>query len=138
MINIAEKLKEHHLKVTPQRLAIFGYLAGTTSHPNVEMIYNNLKADYPSMSLATVYKTVASLKEANLVQELSMGEDSCRYDANISFHPHLFCLKCNEVYDFFSDDMLKEAREKIKEELGFEVQSEQVYFYGCCKNCKDK
>lgn len=137
MPTMSELLKSSNLKVTPQRLAIFGFLLNTTSHPSAEIIYNHLKSDYPSMSLATIYKTLASLKEAKLIQELNVGEDSYRYDANTDFHPHLVCSDCNEVYDYFSHDLLKDVKAKIEDATGFDIQGEQVYFYGICKNCKN-
>ena len=85
MNTLAANLKQNHLKVTPQRLSIYSYLTNTTAHPSVETIYNDLKEEHPSLSLATVYKTVASLRDAHLVTEFNVGEDSHRYDANTSF-----------------------------------------------------
>ena len=39
MNTLAANLKQNHLKVTPQRLAIYSYLINTTAHPSVETIY---------------------------------------------------------------------------------------------------
>ena len=103
MNQLAENLKANKLKVTPQRLAIYTYLMNTTSHPTVETIYNDLKEDFPTMSLATVYKTVASLRDVHLVKEFNVGEDSNRYDANTDSHSHLICTKCHNVYDYYGD-----------------------------------
>jgi Fur family peroxide stress response transcriptional regulator len=55
MEKLAQLFKEKNLKLTPQRYAIYKYLASTTAHPSVETIYEHLKSDYPTMSLATVY-----------------------------------------------------------------------------------
>ena len=109
MNTLAANLKQNHLKVTPQSLAIYSYLINTTAHPSVETIYNDLKEEYPSLSLATVYKTVASLRDAHLVTEFNVGEDSHRYDANTSFHPHLICTRCHCVVDYLNPTALESS-----------------------------
>lgn len=136
MERLAEILKTKKLKVTPQRLAIYKVLYETTAHPTAETIYNALQETHPTMSLATVYKTLDALKKANLVMELNVGDDSSRYDANISSHPHMVCYECNRVMDLHSDK-LEKMRDLVQDDTDFEIYSEKVYFYGVCKDCKD-
>ena len=138
MNELAMNLKAANLKVTPQRLAIYTYLADSKEHPSVETIYNDLRADYPAMSLATVYKTVATLRDAHLLLEFNVGEDSHRYDANTSFHPHLICTHCHNVYDYFTTISLKKTRNEITQATGFEVQNQEINFYGVCSKCKSE
>ena len=90
--DITALLREKGFKVTPQRLAIYSALSGTKEHPSAEMLFNQLQPHYPTMSLATVYKTIEILRELELVQVLNTGEDSFRYDADTSNHPHIRCL----------------------------------------------
>ncbi|MDR2903389.1 MAG: transcriptional repressor [Clostridiales bacterium] len=134
---LSEKLKQKNLKVTPQRLAIYHDLYHTTRHPSAENIYNALEREYPTMSLATVYKTLDALKKAGLIQELNVGEDSFRYDANTAFHAHMLCKCCNNVYDVFEIQSLEKIRHEIAEKCGFEVEREQIYFFGRCAHCKE-
>lgn len=138
MNQLAEDLRANKLKVTPQRLTIYSYLKSTNSHPTVETIYNALKADFPTISLATVYKTVASLRDAHLVNEINFGEDSHRYDANMKTHSHLVCTCCHKVYDYLDEIDLKGFVNKIENEQGFEIDSSVVNFYGICPQCKEK
>ncbi len=137
MKEIAELLKAKGLKVTPQRIAIFHILCNTTEHPSAETIYKSLQETHPTMSLATVYKTLDALKKADLVQELNVGEDSFRYDANVASHPHLICLSCNHVYDLHTD-LLQNLREKVSHVTDFKLLSEKIYFYGICPECQRK
>lgn len=133
-----ERLKSKKLKITPQRLAIYTYLSGTNTHPNAEKIHSDLKKDFPSMSLATIYKNVASLRDANLVQEINVGEDCHRYDANTNFHSHLICTQCGEVFDYInenSDVDLGIDEENIITKHNFIVKSRQQFFYGICGCC---
>ena len=128
-------LRERGYKVTPQRLAVYEALADETWHPNAEMLFNKLQPKFPAMSFATVYKTVEILHDINVIQILNTGEDSFRYDANTSSHPHIKCICCNKVADIFDIDdepLIKAAQEKT----GFQLTGRQIYFYGKCPRCQ--
>ncbi len=135
MEELAVILKSKKLKVTPQRLAIYKVLFDTTSHPTAEDIYNALKQLLPTMSLATVYKTLDALKKADLATELNVGDDSSRYDSTIESHPHMVCFICGKVTDLHTNSLC-EFKKQIQKETDFEIVSEKVYFYGTCKDCK--
>lgn len=139
MRTIEEILRAKKIKVTPQRMAVYSILKKTDAHPNVEMIYQKLKPDYPAMSLATVYKTVDILKKVGLIQELSVGEGGLRYDANIKPHSHIFCEVCGKVDDVeqYPLDELQNhfLFEKVKKETGYDVTLVQLYFFGECPQC---
>ncbi len=59
-----EKYRRLGIKLTPQRLAILEYLNGNTDHPSAEDIYRTVSKKYPTMSFATVYNTLGTLKTA--------------------------------------------------------------------------
>ena len=86
---VTDILRRNKKKVTPQRLAVYAALADTTEHPTAETLYKELRADYPTMSLATVYKSLDAFCEIGIVRELNVGEEAFRYDADISPHPHI-------------------------------------------------
>jgi Fur family peroxide stress response transcriptional regulator len=135
METLLKSLKSHNLKVTPQRLAIFSYLYSTVEHPNADTIYKALYPSHPSMSLATVYKTLDALNENNLIQILNVGEDSYRYDANTKPHPHAICVKCHKVYDL-NLDLGDYIKKKVNNETEFEFMDEQIYCYVKCPDCQ--
>ncbi len=132
---ISKKIKSSNLKVTPQRIAIYKALYETKSHPTAEMLYNDLKDNYPTMSIATVYKTLTAFKKAKLIQELNLNDSSFHYDINTDFHSHLICTCCKSIFDYdFS--VFSEISEKIENETGFCVEHTQLYFYGKCGECQ--
>ena len=133
--NITELLRSNGFKVTPQRLAVYEALAHTKEHPNAEMIFNGLQATYPTMSLATVYKTIDILHEIGLVQILNAGEDSFRYDADVSEHAHIRCVECGRVDDVFELDTAK-FNEQIQQNTKYRLVGQQFYFYGVCAACQ--
>lgn len=136
MDKIAPIFKEKKLKLTPQRLAIYKYLKGTTEHPSPETVYNNIRESFPTISLATVYKTLKTLSKVGIIQELNAGEDSFRYDANAKNHPHIKCIKCGRVDDFDADFSLDEINTLAEKHTDYKILSSQVYFFGICKNCR--
>lgn len=135
MNNIAATFKEKKLKLTPQRIAVYKYLKSTKEHPSAEVIYKALQVDYPTMSLATVYKALKTLVEVNLVQEINVGEGNFRYDGNVCPHSHIQCLQCGRVDDI-EDVCFQDLNGKISPHTDYEVLTNQVYFYGICKDCK--
>ncbi|NOW92653.1 Fur family peroxide stress response transcriptional regulator [Clostridium beijerinckii] len=135
MDQIASVFKEKKLKLTPQRLAVYNYLINTTSHPSADVIYSDIHIQYPTMSLATVYKALKTLVDVGLIQEINVGEGNFRYDGNSLPHPHLQCLSCGRVDDF-KDLSLDNLNALAKENTDYQIVSNKVYFYGYCSNCK--
>jgi Fur family peroxide stress response transcriptional regulator len=87
------KLKARNFRLTPQRLAVLKILAASHDHPSVERTYEQVKKKFPTTSLATIYKTIALLKEVNEVLEIC-GTEGSRFDGNKPYpHPHVICLK---------------------------------------------
>ena len=135
MKEIAAIFKAKKLKLTPQRLAVYRYLMGTKKHPSAETIYKALQEDYPTMSLATVYKAINTLVDVGLIQEINVGEGNFRYDFNAEPHPHIQCIKCGRVDDL-EDYSLDSLNEEASKHTDYNNLSNKVYFYGICPNCK--
>ncbi|MGI5998850.1 MAG: Fur family transcriptional regulator [Lutispora sp.] len=135
MVEITKILKERGFKVTPQRLAVFNVLKNTKEHPCAETIYNKLLPMYPTMSLATVYKSLEVFKSIGIIQELDLGEGSSRYDANTKQHPHIHCLSCGRVEDV-DNDMIYDLLDNVKARTGYNLIKQQLYFYGYCPDCQ--
>jgi Fur family transcriptional regulator, peroxide stress response regulator len=138
MQEMLHKLKQHDFRITPQRLAILKILAASEQHPSVEQIFEEVKIDFPTTSLATVYKTVALLKRLNQVLELGFPDGSNRYDGKKPFdHPHIMCIKCKKILDpeLFSLDTLKA---ELGKKTGFKIQHHRLYFFGICPSCQQE
>ena len=128
-----EKYRNLQIKLTPQRLAILGFLEGNTSHPSAEDIYKAVLKEFPTMSFATVYNTLEALKKKGNVQELKIDSHKKRYDPDVSRHHHLICVKCSNIADIKKDFDIT-----LSEELtpGFELLGNTIEFYGICRKCK--
>jgi Fur family peroxide stress response transcriptional regulator len=134
-----EKLRKQTFRITPQRIAVLKILALSNGHPNVETIYQKVRKDFPTTSLATVYKTVTLLKELDEVLELGFAEGSNRYDGNKPYpHPRLICTKCKKIIDPDLASLAHITRELVAD-TGFQITSHRLDFFGICPDCqKDK
>ncbi len=132
-------LRDGGHKVTPQRLAVYNALADETWHPNAEMLYHKLQKKFPALSFATVYKTVEILESIGVIQILNTGEDSYRYDADVSEHYHLRCEQCGDVADARMEPSVQTAlTESVEKQSGYAIRAHQFYFYGICPKCRKK
>ena len=134
---IIEKLRDNGHRITPQRLAIVKILAKSEDHPSVENIHGQIKKDFPTMSLATVYKNILLIKSLGEVLELGFPNGSNRYDGNRPYsHPHLICTKCRRIMD--SDlESLEEVTQELTSETGFQITSHRLDFFGICPDCQE-
>jgi len=128
-----EKFKGIGIKLTPQRLAVLGYLRGNTDHPSAEEIYQALLKQYPTLSFATVYTTLSTLKQKGWLSEITIEAGKKRFDPNTSDHNHLICTTCKKVVD------IKIAFNLALPEVvasGFMITGSHVEFFGICPDCR--
>jgi len=129
------KLRENNFRLTPQRVELVRLIASSEGHPSAAQLYAKIKTQFPTMSPATVYKTLAMLKEMNQVFEIDLRDDS-HYDGNRPIpHPHLICMKCNKIVDGDLDIDLSSIK-RLEETSGYQIVRPQIVFYGLCPNCK--
>lgn len=133
---LAELLRVHKHKVTPQRLAIYAALTSQKWHPNAENIYQKLHPVYPSMSFATVYKAVEILSEINAIRVLSTEEGNFRFDGNTDNHQHIQCVKCGEIEDV-EVPHIASITSKVAKSSGYEIKKREFYFFGVCPKCRE-
>jgi Fur family peroxide stress response transcriptional regulator len=131
-----KQLKSTGVRMTPQRHAILAYLLETMNHPTADEIYKALEDRFPSMSVATVYNNLRLFKEGNLVTELTYGDSSSRFDANVSEHYHVICRDCGKIVDF-AYPCLQEVESVASKETGFTIESHRMEVYGKCETCQD-
>jgi Fe2+ or Zn2+ uptake regulation protein len=126
--------RERGLRVTPQRQAIFRLLCGNGSHPTVEAIYDEARAQMPTISLKTVYQTVHDLEDLGELRVLDLGTGSVRVDPNVEGdHHHLVCTNCGRVRDV---PLAAEGlRLPTRYRRDFDVEAVEVIFRGRCTQC---
>ena len=131
---LIKKLRSKGYKVTPQRLAICKLLLSSKNHPSADQIYQEVKKQYPTISLATVYFTLDLLKDLGLVQELGFSDRSSRYDPNTSPHINVICPKCGRVYDYEAASV-KKLWSQMVAEMSFTPLRQRLDIYTLCDKC---
>ena len=130
------KLRQSECRLTPQRVALLRLLAASEQHPSAAQLYEQLRAQFPTTSLGTVYKTLSLLKDLGEVLELGFGDDDNRYDGKRPYpHPHLVCIRCRRIVDAefsLGQDLIQE----IAQRSGYRIVSHQLDFYGLCPACQ--
>ena len=133
---LVTRLKGRGHRLTPQRVAVLRILAASEGHPSVEQIYDQIVVQFPTTSLATVYKTVTLLKGVGEVLELGFADGSNRYDGGKPYpHPHLICTQCGEIRDLEAP-ALSELVQQASQDVGYQITSHRLDFYGLCPRCQ--
>ncbi|MCC2641935.1 MAG: perR [Nitrospira sp.] len=132
---IQMRFRRHAVRLTRQRVAIYRALAETTSHPTADDLYRTVKRQYPSISRNTVYYTLGILRQAALVQEVNVGHEVARFDANVAVHHHLICLGCRRILDVM-DEALNQVVLSSGQARGFQILGHRIEFHGYCADCQ--
>ncbi|NEW09137.1 peroxide-responsive transcriptional repressor PerR [Paenibacillus sp. SYP-B3998] len=128
------KLKTTGVRMTPQRHAILSFLLDSMTHPTADDIYKSLESKFPNMSVATVYNNLKVFIEAGLVRELTYGDSSSRFDADMTDHYHAQCEVCGKITDFDYPPLL-DVEETAAFQTGFQVRGYRLEVYGVCTDC---
>lgn len=131
-------LQNAGMRVTPQRVAICELLASSHEHPTAAMIYDALKPQFTSLSLATVYNTLETLVGLGVVNVLGhAGDDKVHYDADTEPHVNLACISCSRIIDIPSEHVTH-LDEEITVASGYKLLGARVLYYGLCPDCQKK
>lgn len=131
---LEEALRKDGLRLTHQRLEIFKEITEAEDHPSAEIIFKRVRLRIPTISLDTVYRSLATFEGYGLIARIQVFDDLGRFDADLKPHHHLVCNKCRRVVDFqwsiFEDVDLPSQTE----EWG-RVFDKKVVLRGVCRNC---
>lgn len=130
---LATRFREEGLKLTPQRLAVFQALYGSTEHPTAESVHQAVARDMPMVSLRTVYQTLNDLRAMGEIGHLDAGTGSARFDPTTEPHHHLVCDRCGRVADLMVD--FPDISVPSDAGDGFTVDRTDIIFRGLCADC---
>ena len=99
-------------------------------------MYGDIVVDMPTVSLRTVYQTLAELTELGEINKIDLGTGSARFDPNVEPHHHLVCDDCGAIRDVTANTT--EVRVPSHQRGGFRVEETEVVFRGRCRDCLSK
>ena len=126
---LEERCAKAGLKMTGQRKTILQVMDEAADHPSVEVVYERARLVDPSISIATVYRTLNLLDEMDLIVRHEFKENFSRYEINMEHHHHLIDLETGKVIEFQNDE-LELLKARIAEELGYELVDHRLELYG--------
>ena len=125
------------LRNTSQRRDVYEYLISTSSHPTARQIYDQLKPNHPTLSLATVYNTLDLLVGAGLITTLGdIGDNQVHFDSDTTAHINLACTECFKIVDMSCER--PDSTDDIVEKSVFSIHGSRVVYYGLCPECQLK
>ncbi|KJS42222.1 MAG: Fur family transcriptional regulator [Rhodospirillaceae bacterium BRH_c57] len=118
------------MKMTEQRRVIARVLSDAKDHPDVEEVYRRATTVDPRISIATVYRTVRLLEEANILARHDFGDGRARYEeVSEEHHDHLIDMKSGRVIEFHSRE-IEEIQQRIAAKHGYRLVGHRLELYG--------
>ncbi len=123
------------MRYSKQNELIYNALVMSNEHLSADDLYQILKKDFKSMSLATVYRNLNKLTEMGSIVRLSIPNGADRYSANLDDHYHFLCTNCDKIFDI-RIAKFENINQIIEEKTTHKVKSHNIIFKGICKNCR--
>ena len=129
MGKLLEKCQKRGFKLTNQRELVISILENSEDHPDVDELFTRALEKDKSVSIATVYRTVKLLEDANFIEKLEFGDGRARYEETGEHHEHLIDVETGEVIEFI-DHELEELKEKIASRMGYKLVEHKLELFG--------
>ena len=122
-------------RYSKKREAIYNALTATHEHPSAECLYQQLKPQYPDLSLATVYRNLKEMVAQGDAVIVGTVEGKERFDACHHPHAHLLCKGCGRVVDVELEQGLESQCRGVEKDYAFAIDPYGVHFTGLCTDC---
>ncbi len=143
-LETVQRLRQKGYRLTPQRLAVLEAIKAGPGHMSVNDVLAHVQAQYPTLTVPTVYRILQWLKGVNLVAETDLGAGCHIYEYIADHHHHhLVCTQCNKIIDYtdFIDDeveLLNQTEKGLGQKYKFKITNHLIQFYGVCEKCNGK
>ena len=122
-------------KHSRKRDAILRCLRETDTHPTAEWVYNQLKPDFPELSLGTVYRNLNLFRDEGMIVSVGVVNGLERFDATTTPHIHFICTKCGAVKDAGDVKVPAELAAQVQQSTGGAIEGYALTFTGLCAHC---
>ena len=129
--------REHGLRITPQRTAVFEVLCRADNHPTAEDVHRVVGRSFPNISFNTVNETLLTFTEIGLTTVVETFGGPRRYDPNPGKHHHAHCVRCGHIFDF-ENTRYDRIRPPASVSGEFTILDTKVVMTGICKRCRAK
>lgn len=122
---------------TVQRAVIEDALRGLANHPTADEVYDAVHAEHPSISRATVYRTLGRLSDEGQIGRVRINNGADRFDHQSFAHYHVRCTVCGRVDDVMIP-LLDDVDEAAARASGYQITSHSLQFDGVCPACQER
>jgi Fur family peroxide stress response transcriptional regulator len=132
---LAQKLADSGLRATPQRGVVYDVLLKKRDHPTADEVFARVKAERPTISLATVYNCLETLVQCDLVRAVNFERGPTRYCPNLRPHAHFHDEQSGQTHDI---DLPPTLLEKVSAILppGYDAKSVEIIFRGKARQAR--
>jgi len=130
-------LKERGMLLSHQREEIFDTFMKTKNHPTIDRLYDVIRKKYPKIGLATVYRTMRVICDADLARKVDFGDRVRRFEHKYKRHKHyhLICTKCGRVIEVKSPE-IERLQKKLAGQYDFIATKNTMKIFGICSRCQ--
>ncbi len=137
------RCKDLGLAFTYQRLSTYRALLQADHHPSPEDLFRVVKEAYPSISLATIYKTLDRFEKLGLIAKVNVLHETARYDPRTEHHHHVVCVDCKRCEDVEPEALAAWGLPRDVAGLGlpeptvagWDLRDYSIMFQGLCRDC---
>ena len=122
------------LKYSRQREAIKEFMMTRKDHPTADVVYMNVRQEFPNISLGTVYRNLTLLSDMGELLRLRVGDGVDHFDATTDPHYHFICQDCGAVTDL-DIPIMHSIDEEAGKDFAGHIDGHITYFYGTCGHC---
>ena len=122
-------------KYSRQREAIKAYLKQTKEHPSADKVYEEIRKEYPKISLGTVYRNLNLLVEEGEAVCMRFGNAE-RFDGGPGPHMHYYCRRCEQIFDL-PLELTGTFVRKVRKSAPGTVEQGQILLTGLCDSCSE-
>lgn len=116
-------------RYSAQRERILEYIKKSCNHPDADMVYRQLRSEFPAISLGTVYRNLQMLTENSLIKRISVADGPDRFDGDTEGHTHFQCYKCGKIYDVNETAVMEYPKTEHR------IVSHSIIYSGICSKC---
>ncbi len=136
LLNYAARLRDHGLRLTPQREMILDAICEGGGHTTFDEIYERVHARAPAINQATVYRALKLFCDLGLVVAADLGCGKTVYEiSGVTPHHHLVCRACGKA-EQIDHTALASLCAAFERERRFTLDVNHLVLFGYCRRCR--
>ena len=135
-VEVEQLLKERGVRLTEQRRLVVRR-AVAHLHFTAEGLVKDVQQIDVSVARGTVYRTLALLMEAGIVEKHDFRYGPPNYEVTFAkaHHDHLMCVQCGEIIEF-QEPRVEKLQQEVVKRYGYQLVSHTHKLYGLCGKCQ--